>query len=167
MAKTAKVSLFLRFFFYSSLMRAVYKRKYSAKYGYHQPISKMERDRRKCGHCGAPISGRADKRYCSDQCRAAAGNLRKHLDPAQQLMHRLNRVLGHNRQVLHRLSPQGKAVLRRDMLLLAGFDFRYFTHQHHTPTGNLYYFCYDYGYLLLPEEKILIVNGHHWLDKAA
>jgi hypothetical protein len=56
----------------------------------------------------------------------------------------------------HRLSPEGKTTLRREVLLQAGFDFRYFTHLYRTQKGNTYYFCYDY--LLLEEEKVLIVN---------
>ncbi len=39
-----------------------------------------------------------------------------------------------------------------------GFDFRFFTNLYRTQAGQTYYFCYDYGYLLLPDEKVLIVN---------
>jgi hypothetical protein len=46
----------------------------------------------------------------------------------------------------------------------AGFDFRYFTNLYRTQKGNTYHFCYDYGYLLLPEDKVLIVNQQPYMN---
>jgi predicted nucleic acid-binding Zn ribbon protein len=118
----------------------------------------MDKSKRSCGHCSEPILGRADKKFCSDQCRARAGNQRKLSDQAEQLIREVNASLRHNRQVLQKASPAGKTTLRRQVLEQAGFNFRYFTHLYRTQAGNTYHFCYDYGYLLLPEEKVLIVN---------
>ncbi|MFT2011387.1 hypothetical protein ACMA1I_22130 [Pontibacter sp. 13R65] len=125
----------------------------------------MEKAERTCGQCGEALTGRADKRFCSDQCRATAGNERKLRDRGEKIMREINALLRHNRQVLHKASPEGKTTLRRQVLELAGFDFRYFTHQYRTQKGNLYSFCYDYGYLLLPEEKVLIVNWQSYMDR--
>ncbi len=48
----------------------------------------------------------------------------------------------------------------------AVFNFRFFTHLYRTQSGNTYHFCYDYGYgyLLLPEEKVLIVNRQPYME---
>ncbi|KAA9345886.1 hypothetical protein [Adhaeribacter soli] len=118
----------------------------------------MEKKKKACLHCGIPISGRSDKQYCTDQCRANARNSRKTEDKAERYMKQVNQVLRTNRQILHKASPEGKTTLRRQVLELAGFDFRHFTSVYRTQKGSTYYFCYDYGYLLLPEEKVLIVN---------
>ncbi|GAB3196000.1 hypothetical protein ABID22_001685 [Pontibacter aydingkolensis] len=52
------------------------------------------------------------------------------------------------------------------MLQQAGFDFRHFTHLYRTSKGNTYHFCYDYGYLLLEDEKVLIVNWQPYMHKS-
>ncbi|MEJ8801665.1 hypothetical protein [Pontibacter sp. H249] len=111
------------------------------------------------------ITGRVDKRYCSDQCRATARNHRKAQNAGERLMKEINIKLRYNRQVLQRASPEGKTTLRREVLQLAGFDFRHFTHLYRTSKGNTHHFCYDYGYLLLPEEKVLIVNWQPYMEK--
>ncbi|MDX5438001.1 MAG: hypothetical protein LPK03_12440 [Pontibacter sp.] len=80
-------------------------------------------------------------------------------------MREINNKLRHNRQVLQRASPEGKTTLRREVLQLAGVDFRHFTHLYRTKNGNTYHFCYDYGYLLLEDEKVLIVNWQPYMEK--
>ncbi|WP_207801951.1 hypothetical protein [Pontibacter arcticus] len=117
----------------------------------------------KCRQCGAAMYGRADRKFCSDQCRARAGNLKKHKDAGEQLMVQVNKILRQNRLLLQRTSPEGKTTLKRSVLELAGFDFRYFTNLFRTQKGNTYYFCYDYGYLLLDDEKVLIVNRQPYM----
>ncbi|RNI22588.1 DUF2116 family Zn-ribbon domain-containing protein [Rufibacter latericius] len=46
----------------------------------------MEKTGKLCGHCGEPITGRADKRFCSDQCRSRSGNRKKMEYRGEQLM---------------------------------------------------------------------------------
>ncbi|PVY37356.1 hypothetical protein [Pontibacter virosus] len=41
----------------------------------------------------------------------------------------------------------------------------YLTQVYRTQKGNTYHLCYDYGYLLLPEEKVLIVNWQPYMDE--
>ena len=54
-------------------------------------------------------------------------------------------------------NPAGKTTLEKKYLVEQGFDFRYHTHQYQTKSGSKDHFCYEYGYLLLPEEKVLLV----------
>ena len=126
-------------------------------------ITFMENLKKVCQHCKTPITGRADKRFCSDQCRAITGNSRKLEDKGEVLMRQVNQVLRRNRNILKQASPQGKTTLRREVLQQAGFNFTYFTNLYRTNRGNTYYFCYDYGYLLLPEEKVLIVSQQAYM----
>ncbi|WP_210465389.1 hypothetical protein [Rufibacter roseolus] len=101
----------------------------------------MEKIGKVCGHCGEPLVGRADKRFCSDQCRARSGNQRKLQDRGERLMREVNSALRQNRQILQRFSPQRKTTLRREALVQAGFDFRYLTNLYRTQKGNTYHFC--------------------------
>jgi hypothetical protein len=40
----------------------------------------------------------------------------------------------------------------------AGFNFQYYTHQYTNKKGNIYFFVYEYGYLPLEGEWILVVR---------
>lgn len=123
----------------------------------------MNRPGRTCEQCGTAIVGRADKRFCTSQCRATNSNRRRGADTGERLMRDVNNKLRHNRFVLQRASPEGKTTLKRELLQLAGFDFKHFTHVYRTKQGNTYYFCYDYGYLLLADDKVLIVNHQPYM----
>lgn len=123
----------------------------------------MESIKKICQHCKTPISGRADKRYCSDQCRSLAGNSRRLEDKSEVLIKKVNQILRRNRNILQQASLQGKTTLRREVLEQAGFQFGYFTTQFRTNRGNTYNFCYDYGYLLLAEEKVLVVQHQSYM----
>ncbi len=48
--------------------------------------------------------------------------------------------------------------MNRERLVWEGFDFRYFTHGSRDEEGNLFYYCYDYGYLLVNEESGVLIN---------
>ena len=117
-----------------------------------------------CQVCGQAFLGRSDKKYCSDQCRAVLNNRRKKSDTGECMILDLNRILRKNRSILKIMSPLGKTTTRQEYLVLQGFDFRYHTHQYQTRTGNTYYFCYDFGYLLLPGEKVLLVNWQPYMQ---
>src|SRR5690606_32436254 len=98
--------------------------------------------------------------------RAQAHNENRRHNSAEQLLLSINTVLRRNRTLLKQASPQGKTTTYRQVLDMAGFDFRYFTHLYRTKQGNTYHFCYDYGYLLLPEEKVLIVNWQPYMSES-
>jgi len=119
---------------------------------------------RTCIQCGTPIVGRSDKRYCSDPCRHLANNVIKLKNQHERRILQINAILRRNRSILKQLSPRGKTTIPRQYLELAGFDFRYLTQVYRTQKGNTYHLCYDYGYLLLPEEKVLIVNWQPYMD---
>lgn len=118
-----------------------------------------------CIQCGIPIVGRSDKRYCSDPCRHLSNNALKQQNQGEKRIQQVNAALRRNRSILKQLSPQGKTTLPRQYLELAGFDFRYLTQLYRTQKGNTYHLCYDYGYMLLPEEKVLIVNWQPFMEK--
>ena len=124
----------------------------------------MEVVSRKCQQCGSDLKGRLGQRFCSDQCRATHHNLRKLENQGEQVIRNLNMILRRNRSILKQASPEGKTTMNRLVLERAGFDFRYFTNLYRTQKGNTYHFCYDYGYLLLPDEKVLIVNQQPYMN---
>jgi hypothetical protein len=43
-------------------------------------------------------------------------------------------------------------------LLIKGFQFKYLTHTYTNKKGNTYTFCYDYGFLELDQDWLLLVR---------
>ena len=46
-----------------------------------------------------------------------------------------------------------------------GFNFDYFTNVFTTKQNNTYRFCYEFGYLLLDGEKVLIVKWQPYMNQ--
>lgn len=119
----------------------------------------MKQEKRFCLNCEKPIQGRVDKKFCDDSCRNTfnnklnAGNV--------NLIRNINNALKKNRTILESLIPTGEELAKttRERLRQAGFNFKFFTHTYQNKKGNLYYYCYDYGYLELEGDWYLVVKG--------
>ncbi len=109
-----------------------------------------------CLECNEKIIGREDKKFCSDGCRNAYNN--KQNKDQNNLMRNINNKLRKNYRVLQSLSPENKIKTTRLKLIEKGFDFEYFTSILNTKTGNTYYFIYDYGYMHLENDWLMIVK---------
>lgn len=111
-----------------------------------------------CLFCQKNIRGRADKKFCDDGCRNSYNNQLK--APDNNYIRNINNALVKNRRILQDLLPtteeMGKCT--KQQLLVAGYVFKYHTHQYTNKKGNVYFFCYDYGYLSLENDWFLIVK---------
>lgn len=116
----------------------------------------MKDDKRQCPVCGDPITGRVDKRFCSDQCRNSFNN--KRYSTQNELVQRINRVLRKNYSILLELNTTGKTKVSRTKLLQMGFDFTHFTGTYQTQKGGLYHLVYDQGFLSLSDELYLLIQ---------
>lgn len=108
-----------------------------------------------CPECGDPVYGRIDKKFCSDQCRNAHNN--KSMGYTNNYVRKINGILRKNRKILENLTPNGKSKVHLKQLKKQGFDFEYNTNQYVTRSGNVYYFCYEYGYLKLENDFYALV----------
>ena len=113
---------------------------------------------RACTACGKAVKGRSDKKFCDDYCRNAYNNQLKADD--NNYVRSINNKLRRNRRILETLLPAGEETVRvsRDKLQQQGFLLNYFTHTYINKKGNIYSFCYDYGYLPLENDWYLIVK---------
>ena len=109
-----------------------------------------------CADCGETLSGRTDKRFCSDACRNHFHNRRN--TEKIDFVKSVNQILWRNRRILEELNPSGCIKIHKNRLLQSGFDFGYFTEIYKTPKGGQYFFCYDYGYLPLKEGFYFLVK---------
>ncbi|GAA4740966.1 hypothetical protein [Flavisolibacter ginsenosidimutans] len=113
--------------------------------------------KRECLACGKILHGRADKKYCNDYCRNAYNNGLK--SASSNFVRNVNNVLLKNRRILETiLGDEEMQKIAKDKLLHQGFQFKYLTHTYTNKKGNVYTFCYEYGYLPLEHDWFLIVK---------
>jgi hypothetical protein len=109
-----------------------------------------------CLDCGAALHGRADKKFCNDLCR---NNYNNQLNSSSyNFVRNVNNILRRNRRIMEELNPGGKTKTTRKKMALKGFDFDYHTRTYQTQNGKTYYFCYEYGYLPLDGDEVLLVK---------
>lgn len=70
----------------------------------------------------------------------------------------INATLRKNRRLLEEALVGEKTTITRQKLMDKGFNFRYYTNQNLTKNNHTYFFCYEFGYLLLENELVLIVK---------
>ncbi|HIB47626.1 MAG TPA: hypothetical protein EYN07_01630 [Flavobacteriaceae bacterium] len=111
---------------------------------------------RTCPECGDKLIGRADKKFCSDACRNAHNNaLNK---DNKNLLRNVNNRLRKNYRILEALNINDKTKVQKETLLKHGFNFKFYTSQYVTKTGNTYNYVYDQGYLELDNDWYLLVK---------
>ena len=117
-----------------------------------------QKETKTCLFCKKPVKGRSDKKFCDDYCRAAYNNELK--SAANNYIRNVNNALGKNRRILAGLLPETESTAKanKDKLIEKGFQFKYHTHQYTAKNGNSYFYCYEYGYLPLENNWILIVK---------
>lgn len=123
----------------------------------------MEDKIKHCLQCKSVIVGRSDKRFCSDQCRSVFNNRRNNED--EKLLIKVNAVLRKNRTIMKRINPTGHSTVNKDYLIALGFNFKYFTNIYRTKSGSEYCFCYDHGFMMLENGKVLLVNYQSYMKQ--
>ncbi|MEX1000691.1 MAG: hypothetical protein WDZ35_01105 [Crocinitomicaceae bacterium] len=122
---------------------------------------------RKCLHCEEIVEGRVDKLFCSAYCKSAYHyQLKK--DQGQTLFKSIDQTLKRNRKLLAHYNTAGKSVIRKEVLLKAGFNPNYFTHYWKTQKGDVYLFCYEFGFLGKEEKgkpKYVLVHWQDYMNK--
>jgi len=121
-------------------------------------------ERKTCPVCRSVLTGRTDKKYCSDQCRFIQNNRTKKIN--EQSILEANKQLRKNRMILKTLSPAGKATVRKEVLDVLGYDYSLFNSIFITNSKQVYYICYDYAFTPLFEKttpKVHIVKYQKYM----
>ncbi len=110
-----------------------------------------------CEACGKKVHGRNDKKFCNDYCRNFYHNQQRL--PESYTVKYIIATLKKNRDIL-RLTLANEEMLKTTKARLTdrGFNFQYITHLYENKKGNIYYFCFEYGYLPLDHDWYLIVK---------
>lgn len=111
-----------------------------------------------CLTCNKVLKGRTDKKFCGDYCRNTYNNQLK--ATSNNLVRNINNALGKNRRILESFFAPKEDIAKthKDKLIEKGFQFKYITHTYTNKKGNVYFFCYDIGYLLLDNGWYLLVK---------
>lgn len=109
-----------------------------------------------CLVCGEILRGRIDKKFCNETCRNQFHN-RLNVEEGR-VMREINRGLRRNRRILYELMDSGKRTIQRSWLLRRGFDFELITAVYEKPAGTPCFYCYDFGYIPLDENRFQVVR---------
>ena len=122
---------------------------------------------RQCVECGEKTEGRIDKIFCTPYCKSNY-HYKKNIEKEKGLYVSIDRQLKLNRRLLHHYNRAGKAVIRKVALLKVGFNPKYFTHYWKNKKGDVYLFCYEFGFLEKKENgksKYILVQWQDYMDK--
>ncbi|NOR87968.1 MAG: hypothetical protein GQ527_10190 [Bacteroidales bacterium] len=118
--------------------------------------------KRICLNCSYELKGRSDQKFCSDMCRNAYNNQLN--SNSTNFVRNINNTLRRNRRVLEKLCPYNKSKATKGQLAAEGYNFNYHTNSYLTKKGQEYLFCYDYGFLELANNELVIVKKQDWVD---
>jgi len=119
-----------------------------------------------CLACHKELEGRVDKVFCDAHCRSSY-HYRKKKKQKYSLFKQIDLQLKQNRKLLKHYNQAGKAIVRKEVLIRAGFNPRFFTHYWKNNKGDVYLFCYDYGYFNRKEhnrEKYVLVKWQDYME---
>jgi hypothetical protein len=120
-------------------------------------------ENKKCLYCKEEVIGRLDKMFCDPSCKSAF-HYQKNLEKDASLYNRIDLQLKLNRRLLKNFNKAGKSTIRKEKLLEAGFNPKYFTHYWKNPKGDVYLFCYEFGFIQRTENKRLKYVLVEWQD---
>ena len=120
----------------------------------------------KCKNCNKPLEGRSDKKYCDNYCKSAY-QYKNEKENQSNFYLKVDKQLKSNRKILKTYNKAGKSTVRAEELLKEGFNPNYFTHYWKNQKGDVYLFCYEYGFLKRVEsekEKYVLVTWQKYMD---
>lgn len=113
-----------------------------------------------CLNCKEELKGRPDKKFCNAYCKSNYHYEFKKKEPLS-IYKKIDKQLKLNRKILLLFNKSGKSIVRKEKLIAAGFNPKFFTHYWKNSKGKIYLFCYDIGFLKIKDNgktKYILVN---------
>ena len=124
------------------------------------------RSKSECDYCNEPLLGRVDQRFCTPSCKSSY-HFEKSKEMEASFFQKVDRQLKINRRILKNYNKAGKATVRAEKLLSEGFEPKHFTHYWKNKKGDVYLFCYEFGFLHRKEngrEKFVLVQWQDYMN---
>lgn len=121
---------------------------------------------KKCLNCKESITGRSDRKFCSDYCKSNY-HYEKKKHQEKSLFKKIDQQLKLNRRLLKDFNKAGKSTIRVEKIIAAGFNPKYFTHYWKNNKRDIYLFCYEYGFLKRTENgkaKYILVQWQDYMN---
>ena len=117
--------------------------------------------KKRCPVCGNAITGRADKKFCSLNCK----NKFHHPSATQKgdTVKTINRFLYQNFKIMESIfkgERKDKLMVPRIMLDKMGFHFNYCTGCYTNSQGKLYRYIYDYAWVAFSTQEVMLVRNN-------
>lgn len=122
---------------------------------------------KECIHCSKELRGRTDKKFCDPQCKSAY-QYQIEKQNLERFYNKVDNQLKLNRKLLKEYNKGGKVTIRRNVLLEIGFNPNFFTHYWKNQNGQVYFFIYEYGFLIRKEngkEKYVLILWQDYMAK--
>ncbi|WP_044240214.1 hypothetical protein [Flexithrix dorotheae] len=119
-----------------------------------------------CMACGKQLSGRIDKKFCDAHCKSSFHYQKARNNPSS-FFNRVDNQLKLNRRVLKSYNKAGKATVRKQVLIEKSFNPKFFTHYWKNKKGDVYLFCYEFGFLEKLENgkaKYILVQWQGYME---
>ncbi|MBK9981066.1 MAG: hypothetical protein IPP15_01345 [Saprospiraceae bacterium] len=111
----------------------------------------------KCLHCGKPVKGRTDKKFCSILCKNNFNYEQRTRTKSD--VKTIDDILHRNRIILSTLMGDSrKETFDRMLLLKAKFRFDFHTGHYLNKEGKTYWLIYDYAWMEFSDQKILVIR---------
>ena len=120
-----------------------------------------------CLFCSQPMNGRIDKVFCNPNCKSSY-HYKKSKEKGASLYNQIDHQLKTNRRILKNYNKAGKATIRKEALTDLGFNPKHFTHYWKNQKGDVYLFCYEFGFLEKVENnksKYILVQWQDYMSK--
>jgi len=106
----------------------------------------MITENKQCLNCNEELEGRVDKKFCNSYCKSAY-HYESNKQKESSFFVQVDKQLRKNRRILKEYNKSGLSTIRKEKLIQTGFNPNYFTHYWKNKKGEVYLFCYEYGFL--------------------
>lgn len=118
-----------------------------------------------CLECNKKLKGRRDKKFCTPYCKSSY-HYKNNRDNENTFYESVLGQLRLNRSILKKYNKAGKAIVRKDELIKIGFNPNRFTHYWKNKNGDVYLFCFEFGFLERKEngkKKYILVKWQKYM----
>ncbi len=117
----------------------------------------------KCLECSKEVEGRSDKNFCSNICKSKY-HYNNNKSKEGNVFREIDQQLKKNRSILKKYFINGDRILLKDELIALGFVPKYFTHYWKNESGEVYLFCFEFGFLSKTENGVAKYTLMKWKE---